>query len=119
MFHIRDFQKSDFESVKQIYQEGIDTGNATFETQVKEWDAWNSALHDACRLVAEETGRVLGWAALSSVSNRRVYAGVVEVSIYVSNAAQGRGIGHALLSKLVVESEKAGFWTLLSLSTKN
>ena len=112
MFHVRDFQKNDFESVKQIYREGIDTGNATFETQVKEWDAWNTALHDACRLVAEENCRVIGWAALSPVSTRQVYAGVAEVSIYVSSFAQGRGIVHALLSTLVAESEKTGFWTL-------
>jgi phosphinothricin acetyltransferase len=69
-------------------------------------------MHPACRLVAVEAGRVVGWAALNPVSGRAVYAGVAEVSIYVAAEAQGRGIGTQLLAALVSESEKAGFWTL-------
>lgn len=112
MAYIRNFEQNDFDSVKDIYQQGIDTGNATFETQAKEWDEWNNSMLQVCRLVAVENDRVLGWAALSPVSSRRVYAGVAEVSVYVASEARGKGIGEALLSRLVEESEKEGFWTL-------
>ena len=112
MMYIRNFKQSDFDSVKDIYQQGIDTGNATFETQVKEWDEWNNSMLQVCRLVAVENERVVGWAALSPVSNRCVYAGVAEVSVYVASEARGKGVGQILLAKLVEESEKKGFWTL-------
>jgi L-amino acid N-acyltransferase YncA len=112
MVYIRKFEQDDFDSVKDIYQQGIDAGNATFQTQAKEWDEWNNSMLQVCRLVAVENGRVVGWAALSPVSSRCVYAGVAEVSVYVSSEAHGKGIGQALLSKLVEESEKEGFWTL-------
>lgn len=110
--YIRNFKQSDFDSVKDIYQQGIDTGNATFETQVKEWDEWNNSMLQVCRLVAVENERVVGWAALSPVSNRCVYAGVAEVSVYVASEARGKGVGQIWLAKLVEESEKKGFWTL-------
>jgi L-amino acid N-acyltransferase YncA len=112
MAYIRNFEQNDFDSIKDIYQQGIDTGNATFETQAKEWDEWNNSMLQVCRLVAVENDRVLGWAALSPVSSRRVYAGVAEVSVYVASEVRGKGIGEALLSRLVEESEKEGFWTL-------
>jgi L-amino acid N-acyltransferase YncA len=112
MAYIRNFEQNDFDSVKDIYQQGIDTGNATFETQAKEWDEWNNSMLQVCRLVAVENDRVVGWAALSPVSSRCVYAGVAEVSVYVASEARGKGVGQALLSKLVEESEKEGFWTL-------
>ena len=112
MMYIRNFKQSDFDSVKDIYQQGIDTGNATFETQVKEWDEWNNSMLQVCRLVAVENERVVGWAALSLVSNRCVYAGVAEVSVYVASEARGKGVGQIWLAKLVEESEKKGFWTL-------
>jgi L-amino acid N-acyltransferase YncA len=112
MIYIRNFTQSDFESVKEIYQQGIDTGDATFETQAKEWDEWNNSMLQVCRLVAVENERVVGWAALSPVSNRCVYAGVAEVSVYVASKARGKGVGQTLLAKLVEESEKEGFWTL-------
>jgi L-amino acid N-acyltransferase YncA len=112
MVHIRKFEQNDFDSVRDIYQQGIDAGNATFETQAKEWDEWNNAMLQVCRLVAVENDRVVGWAALSPVSSRCVYAGVAEVSVYVADEARGKGVGQALLSKLIAESEKEGFWTL-------
>jgi L-amino acid N-acyltransferase YncA len=112
MVYIRNFEQNDFDSVKDIYQQGIDTGNATFETHAKEWDEWNSSMLQVCRLVAVEDGLVVGWAALSPVSSRCVYDGVAEVSVYVASEASGKGVGQALLSTLVEESEKEGFWTL-------
>jgi phosphinothricin acetyltransferase len=112
MVNIREFNKPDFLSVKSIYQQGIDTGNATFQDRAKDWDEWNDSIIPSCRLVAESDDNVVGWAALSSVSNRCVYTGVAEVSVYVSSSAFGRGIGHSLLRSLVESSEKVDIWTL-------
>lgn len=112
MLKIRNFQIVDFPVVKQIYQEGIDTGHATFQEKAKEWEDWDKSVLSVCRLVAEENNSVVGWAALSSVSDRCVYGGVSEVSVYVANASQGKGIGYKLLSNLVEESELNNMWTL-------
>jgi phosphinothricin acetyltransferase len=98
--------------VRRIYRQGIDGGNATFETQAPGWEEWNAAHLPHSRLVAVKDGAVLGWAALSSVSRRVVYAGVAEVSIYVDETARGAGVGKALLSALIAESERNGIWTL-------
>jgi phosphinothricin acetyltransferase len=88
------------------------TGNATFETEVPEWEKWdNNHLRD-CRLVARAKGQVVGWIALSPVSNRCVYSGVAEVSLYVKASVRGQGIGKALLRAVIKESEYAGIWTL-------
>jgi phosphinothricin acetyltransferase len=105
-------QDADWEMVRSIYHEGITTGNATFETDVPEWKDWNKGHLRDCRFVAKEGGRVVGWAALSPVSGRCVYAGVAEVSVYVAASARGRGVGKALLLALVEESERQGIWTL-------
>lgn len=102
----------DWPSVRAIYEEGIATGDATFQTGAPEWDAWDAGHLQVCRLVLTEGKQVLGWAALSPVSSRCVYAGVAEVSIYVAAAARGRGLGRTLLQKLVEESEEQGLWTL-------
>lgn len=102
----------DWPAVSAIYREGIASGNATFETVVPEWAAWDAKHRPDCRLVARRGGQVLGWAALSPVSARPVYAGVAEESIYIAGSAQGQGIGKILLAKLVIESEQAGIWTL-------
>jgi phosphinothricin acetyltransferase len=102
----------DWDTVRAIYREGIATGNATFETDAPAWEAWDNGHLRACRLVAKTDGRVAGWAALSPVSGRCVYAGVAEVSIYVAGSARGQGIGQALLVALVEASERAGLWTL-------
>jgi len=102
----------DWPTVRAIYAEGIATRNATFETQVPEWDTWDAAHLARCRLVAREAGRVVGWAVLSPVSRRAVYAGVAEVSVYVAEAARGRGVGKTLLRALFAAAEDAGIWTL-------
>jgi L-amino acid N-acyltransferase YncA len=101
----------DWEAVRSIYREGIATGNATFEQSAPEWDQWHAGHLKTCRLVAR-SGGVLGWAALSPVSGRCVYAGVAEVSVYVAERARGQGVGAALLQRLVRDSEDAGVWTL-------
>lgn len=111
---IRLFQKEDWQAVSRIYQEGMDTGIATFETQVPDWKKWNSKFLTTCRLVAEDDGMVVGWAALSPTSKRAVYQGVVEVTIYIDLSQTGKGIGSKLLHALVEASETAGFWTLQS-----
>ena len=102
----------DWPDVARIYEEGIETGNATFETRVPEWEEWDAGHLAACRLVLEEEGVILGWAALGAVSRRQVYSGVAEHSIYVAGIARGRGVGAGLLGSLVGDSEEAGFWTL-------
>jgi len=102
----------DWPEVWAIYAQGIATGLATFETEVPEWEEWNAAHMESCRLVAKTDGAIVGWAALSVVSGRCVYGGVAEVSVYVAETARGQGIGKTLLTALVIESEKAGVWTL-------
>lgn len=116
-------------AVKAIYEEGIATGNATFQTEAPEWAYWNAAHLPHSRLVAlseprpvvpsdpapispPEPGRVIGWAALSPVSARAVYAGVAEVSVYIAGGQRGRKIGECLLAQLIAESEQHGIWTL-------
>lgn len=102
----------DWPAVQGIYAEGIATGNATFETAVPDWSQWDAAHHKHCRLIARDSETILGWAALSPVSRRQVYAGVAEVSIYVAEKARAKGIGRALLESLIEQSEKHGVWTL-------
>ncbi|MGD2051175.1 MAG: GNAT family N-acetyltransferase [Acidimicrobiia bacterium] len=102
----------DWDQVASIYREGIATGNATFETQVPSWEDWNAGHLPTARLVAGENGTVVGWGALSPVSDRCAYGGVAEVSVYVATAARGRGVGRALLEETIRASEEAGIWTL-------
>lgn len=109
---IHSMSAADRPSVRAIYAEGIAGGSATFETQPPEWDAWNASHLPGGRIVARIGGEVVGWAALSPVSSRRVYAGVAEVSVYVAGAHQGRGVGLALLWALIEASEQMGLWTL-------
>jgi len=102
----------DWQAVQAIYREGIATGNATLETGAADWVEWDRRHRRDCRLVARREGEIAGWAALSPVSSRRVYAGVAEVSVYVAPSARGQGIGRALLRALIAESERQGIWTL-------
>jgi|SRR5436853_3132505 len=111
-YSIDEMAPCDWDSVRTIYEEGIATGDATFETAAPDWEKWDSSHLREARLVARSDGEVLGWAALSRVSERCVYAGVAEVSVYVGKTQQGRGIGGALLEALIVESERSGVWTL-------
>lgn len=130
-FVIEAMRPEDWPAVRAIYLEGIATGNATFETEAPSWDAWDAAHAKEPRLIARgagelrETGEggrsggaagtrsaILGWAALTPVSGRCVYAGVGDLSVYVAASARGRGVGRALLQALVTESERTGIWTL-------
>ena len=103
---------NDWEQVRAIYLEGVREGNSTFETDAPSWEAWNEGHHKRPRLVMRAEDRVLGWAALSPVSKRRVYSGVAELTIYVTESARGKGIGRALLEALIEASEREGIWTL-------
>jgi L-amino acid N-acyltransferase YncA len=102
----------DWPVVRAIYLDGIATGQATFETEAPSWEKWDAGHLPSPRLVARESDDVLGWAALSPVSERCVYAGVAEISVYVSATHRGRGVGGKLLTSLIEESEKNGIWTL-------
>ena len=109
---IDELQTGDWPAVRSIYQEGIDTGHATFEAHAPAWEQWDADHIATCRLVARNSSRIAGWAALSPVSSRCVYAGVAEVSIYVAAASRGQGTGKALLQALIEASERQGIWTL-------
>jgi L-amino acid N-acyltransferase YncA len=99
-------------AVRAIYLEGIATGDATFETEAPSWETWDAAHLTFARLVAQRAGDVIGWTALSPVSQRKAYAGVAEVSVYVAAHHRGKGVGRALLERLIQESEQNGIWTL-------
>lgn len=109
---LRSMTKDDWSQVSEIYRQGIETGNATFETQTPAWDKWDTTHTQSCRIVATMENVVVGWAALIPVSSRKVYAGVGEVSIYISDRFKNQKIGSLLLKKLIEESEAQGFWTL-------
>ena len=101
-----------WEAVRKIYEEGITTGNATFQTAAPTWEEWDEAHSLKPRLLAVMKDEILGWAAITPVSGRCVYAGVGEVSVYVRTADRGRGVGKKLLLALIEETEKENFWTL-------
>jgi L-amino acid N-acyltransferase YncA len=109
---VESFGEADWPEVRSIYLEGIATGVATFETHAPSWETWDAGHLARPRLKAVAGSEVAGWAALSQVSSRRVYAGVAEVSIYVAEAFRGRGVGAHLLKELVRASEDSGLWTL-------
>ena len=109
--NIRKLRREDWPAVRDIYEEGVRGGDATFETETPSWEAWDAA-HLEVRLVAERDGSVVGWAALSPASARRCYRGVGEVSVYVASEARGAGLGRKLLEELVRRSEQDGYWTL-------
>ena len=110
---IRWTKLEDWEQIKWIYEAGIATGDATFETQAPPtYETWISKAILECTLVAQDDDVLLGWIKLSPVSDRCVYSGVGEVSIYVHPEAKGKGIGDRLLEELIKRSEQQGFWTL-------
>jgi L-amino acid N-acyltransferase YncA len=112
MPYVRPMAPTDWPAIHRIYEDGIATGTATLDTIAPSWMAWDAAHLDACRVVAEEDGEVVAWAALTPVSGRCAYGGVAELSIYVAEDARGKKVGKRLLEELVLASEEAGFWTL-------
>ena len=112
--HIEALTPSDWGQVRAIYLEGLATGQASFETEAPSWEGWDAAHHAHSRMVVRDGAGILAWGALSPMSRRQCYAGVAEVSVYVSAAARGRGIGGRLLAALVASSERHGIWTLFA-----
>jgi phosphinothricin acetyltransferase len=111
---IRELEPADWPDVVRIYEEGIRTGAATFETEPPSWEAWDAGHLAAHRLVVTLDDVVVGWAALSAVSERGCYRGVAEHSIYIAERVRGLGFGRQLLGALIASSEAGGIWTLQS-----
>jgi L-amino acid N-acyltransferase YncA len=111
---IRRLGPGDWPAVRVIYGAGIASGDATFATAAPDWGAWDAGHLVDHRLVAVVAGRVVGWTALAPVSDRCGYGGVAEDSIYVAPAAQGRGVGRALLAAVVASADQGGIWTVQS-----
>ena len=109
---IRPLIVSDYSQVAAIYKKGLATGIASFETKAPDWNTWNLKFLDSCRFVLVLNDNVIGWCALSSISKRKVYSGVVEDTLYIDPDYQGKSLGKILLKYLITESEKNGFWTL-------
>lgn len=109
---LRPLLEEDYIHCAQIYQDGLDTGMATFETIVPDWMSWDAKFLKQCRFVAIKEEVILGWVALTPFSTRKVYKGVAEVTLYISKTARGKGIGRGLLMAVIKESERVGFWTL-------
>jgi len=109
---INTITKDDWSSVSQIFREGIATQNATFETSVPEWEIWDKSHLRECRLIGRIEDTIVGWATISPITNRCVYGGVVEISVYITSKYRGKGVGKAMLNRLIQESEECGIWTL-------
>ena len=112
MINIRELEPKDWQDVKNIYLEGIATGQATFQTEAPSWEDWDEGHLKNLRYVAVNSDEVAGWIALTPISGRCVYAGVAEVSIYISSQFRGQKVGFQLLQHLITESEIQGLWTL-------
>ncbi|PHZ84265.1 GNAT family N-acetyltransferase [Paremcibacter congregatus] len=113
MLTVRTFKRDDFEDICRIFQQGIDTGNATYATAVKNWPDWDASYRQDCRLVLEEgADHVVGYGVLSPFSQMHAYRGVAETSLYIDEKTRGQGAGQLLLSQLITASEQAGLWTL-------
>ena len=114
-YELREMVPEDGKRVLEIFQQGIDSGNATFDKDAPTWESWDMNFFRTCRWILEnENSEVIGWAALKPISNRDCYKGVAEISIYIDNAHQGKGLGTILMKKLILDSEEHGFWTLQS-----
>jgi len=114
-YTIREMKREDWDRVREIYLQGIETKKATFQTEAPEYEAWDKGHLKENRLVAvDESGNIAGWVALSPTSSRCVYRGVVEVSIYIAKEARGNHVGYSLLMKTIEETEKMDIWTLYS-----
>jgi L-amino acid N-acyltransferase YncA len=112
-YEIRAMLPDDGQKVIEIFEEGIAGGNATFDTKAPTWNVWDQKFFNVCRFVLEDRDEnVVGWAALQPISNRDCFKGVAEVSIYLKNEVQGKGLGSMLLRKLISDSEQHEFWTL-------
>lgn len=111
---IRNLKDSDANAVLEIYRQGLDSGEASFETEPPDWATWKQKYLPFCRLAWDEDGQLQGWAALAPVSARDCYRGIAEVSIYVSDEHLGKGIGSRLMEALVEISESEGVWSLFS-----
>ncbi|MGH7686155.1 MAG: GNAT family N-acetyltransferase [Candidatus Dormibacteria bacterium] len=109
---IRRMRHDDWAAVRTIYEDGIATGDATFETEAPQWAEWDAGHLQSHRLVAELDRVIAGWVALSPVSDRCAYSGVAEVSVYVASAARGRGVGRALLQAVLAATDAGDIWTV-------
>ena len=104
--------KDNYNQVVEIYEEGLATKLATFETQIPNWDEWDKKFLPLCRIALVLKDEVLGWASLTAVSKRSVYCGVAEVTIYIKSSHQQKGLGKLLLDELITQSEQHGIWSL-------
>ena len=111
---IREMNIKDWEQMKAIYLQGIETGVATFNTESPSYEEWNSEHIDSCRFVYVDGGKVVGWAALSPISSRCIYSGCAEMSVYIDNDFQSRGIGTELVKRLLREAQEQEYWSILS-----
>ena len=111
---IREMTPRDSYKILEIYKMGLETRNATFETNVPSWTDWDLQHLDHSRFVYVENEKILGWIALSPVSTREAYKGVAEISVYIDTNALGKGIGSKLMDKVILSSEENGIWTLNS-----
>ncbi len=111
---IRNLHQADATAVLDIYQQGLDSGEASFEIDAPDWHTWQSRYHPFCRLIREQDGKPAGWAALAPISARNCYRGVAEVSIYVANRHLGQGMGSELMTALIEAAENNGIWSLYS-----
>lgn len=111
---IREMNKNDWTRIEEIYLQGIEKGTATFNTKCPSYEEWDKGHLENCRFVYEDEGKVVGWVAISPTSSRCVYKGCVEMSVYVDNDYQGKGIGTGLVERLLKEAWEQGYWSILS-----
>lgn len=109
---IRTMTESDWSQVSRIFQAGVETGIATFQSLIPSWETWNENYHQTCRFVAECDGKVIGWIALAAVSKKPPYSGVAEISVYIDDEMRGKGVGTRLINEVISCSETHGFWML-------